>query len=767
MRDHSIVRLSAMLCASVGIFPTCLHAQSGLSGHSSVGEQPVADNEGISDIIVTAQRREQNLQKASLTIQVVRGDDLIRSGVTDVSSLQKLTPGVNVGMTGGNGQIFIRGVGDFSVSPLSSPGVAFNVDGVYVGRPDGVNGFFYDVARIEVLKGPQGTLYGRNANGGSVNLITNDARLGARTLDLNMQAGNYDLIHTSGAVNLPIGQNAAIRGAFNFVHRDGYLSDGSSDDAQKSGRLRFRWEPDADVTLRLNGDYTHLGGKGNDLVYLPRRPGASPYEAQSSAAANAYLDTLGPLAPLLKDIADDNYRDTTLYNLSAQFDWKLSFATLTLLPAYRYLDSNYSDHFAERYESRVKTRQRSLEARLGNSSSALTWVVGGYYFRESSPGGVALVDGGDIIQNYRIVYKPRTTSYAAFGQATVSLTDTLRLIGGLRYTHEKRSLSGSINDQARTPPVVLENFGGRKSFNGTTYKIGAEFDLTSRNMLYATYSTGFKSGGFSQTIEPLNVYKPERLFAFEVGSRNRFLDNRLQVNVSAFHWKYKDIQDSRVNFDALNNVNFITFNSGNATLYGGTLDLVARPTAADTISLTGEYVHSRYDRFYFRTPVPFLQPGSTGCPLSAPFAPGATLPYADPSGSTTNNGPLPVIVGDCRGFQVARVPKFTGTASYEHSFAMPNSANLTLGGSVTYSSGRWITIDFIPAARQHAYAVVDADLTYHAADDRWSVGIFGRNLTKAVYYNGGIQASFVGGLIAADIAAPRTYGIRANVRLGS
>ncbi|WP_084491253.1 TonB-dependent receptor [Sphingobium ummariense] len=767
MKGFSIAGLAATLCASASGISTGAFAQSRVSGVAPAEEQSTTDGSGVSEIIVTAQRREQSLQKASLTIQVVRGDDLIRSGVTDVSSLQKLTPGVNIGMTGGNGQIFIRGVGDFSVSPLSSPGVAFNVDGVYVGRPDGVNGFFYDVARIEVLKGPQGTLYGRNANGGSVNLITNDARLGARTLDLNMQAGNYDLIQTSGAVNLPVGQNAAIRGAFNFVHRDGYLSDGSNDDAQRSGRLRFLWEPNADITVRLSGDYTHLGGKGNDMVYLPRRPGASPYEAQSSAAANAYLDTLGPLAPLLKDIADDNFRDTTLYDLSAQLDWKLSFATLTLLPAYRYLDSNYSDHFAERYESRVKTRQRSLEARLGNASSALTWVIGGYYFRESSPGGVVLVDGGNILQNYRILYKPFTESYAAFGQATVSLTDSFRLIGGIRYTHEKRSLSGSINDQARTPPVVLENFGGRKSFSGTTYKVGAELDLTPRNMLYATYSTGFKSGGFSQTIEPLNVYKPERLFALEIGSRNRFLDNRLQVNLSAFHWKYKDIQDSRVNFDALNNVNFITFNSGDATLYGGTLDIVARPSSSDTITLAGEYVHSRYDRFYFRTPVPFLQPGSTGCPLSGPFAPGATLPYADPSGSTTNNGPLPVIVGDCRGFQMARVPKFTGTASYQHNFAMPNSANLTLGGSVTYSSGRWITIDFIPAARQDAYAVVDADLTYHAADDRWSVGIFGRNLTKTVYYNGGVQASFVGGLLAADIAAPRTYGIRANFRFGS
>ena len=273
-------------------------------------------------------------------------------------------------------------------------------------------------------------------------------------------------------------------------------------------------------------------------------------------------------------------------------------------------------------------------------------------------------------------------------------------------------------------------------------------------MLYVTYSTGFKSGGFSQTIEPLNVYKPEKLGAFEIGSRNRFLDNRLQVNVSAFHWTYKAIQDSRVNFDALNNVNFITFNSGDATLYGGTFDIVARPTEADTISLTGEYVHSRYDSFFFRTPVPFLQPG-------------ATLPYADPSGSTTNNGPLPVIVGDCKGFQVARVPKFTGAASYQHAFTMPNDASLTVGGTLTYSTGKWLSIDFIKAARQSSYAVVDADLTYRAAGDRWSIGVFARNLTKTVYYNGGIQASFVGGLFTADIAAPRTYGVRANFRFGS
>ena len=767
MINYSSARTRAVILASASLYATCASAQTSPTAAVSASAQNVSSGGEISEIIVTAQRREQNLQKASLTIQVLGGSELEKAGVTDVAALQKLAPGVSISNGGGNGQIYIRGVGDYSVSPLSSPGVAFNVDGVYVGRPDGLNGNFYDVARIEVLKGPQGTLYGRNANGGSVNVITNDAKLGARTFDLNLQAGNYDMLQASGAVNLPIGQTAALRGAFNVVHRNGYISDGSNDDIQQSGRLRFYWEPSSDVSLRVNGDYSHLGGKGNNAVYLPKRPGASPYEAQSSAAANAYLDSFGPLGPLLKDIAADTYRDTTLYNVSAQLDWNLPFATLTVLPAYRYLDSNYANHFAERYESQVVTRQRSLETRLGNSSSALTWVIGGYYFNESSSDGLILVDGGNILQNYRIIYSPKSTSYAAFGQTTISVTDSARIIGGIRYTHEKRSLSGSITDQAQQPAILLENFGGRKSFSGTTYKVGAEYDLSPQNMMYATYSTGFKSGGFSQTIEPLNVYKPEKLDALEIGSRNRFLDNRLQVNVSAFHWKYKAIQDSRVNFDPLNNVNFITFNSGDATLYGGTLDILARPTSADTISLTAEYVHSGYDSFFFRTPVPFLQPGSTGCALSTPFAPGATLPYADPGGSTTNNGPLPVIIGDCKGFQVARVPKFTGTASYQHEFAMPNDASLTLGGTLTYSSAKWLSIDFISAARQRGYAVVDADLTYRAAGNRWSIGLFGRNLTKTVYYNGGIQASFVGGLFTADIAAPRTYGIRANFRFGS
>lgn len=758
MNRNILTGLMATAATSL-IVPAVAHAQDG-------GAETGASDGGIAEIVVTAERREQSLQKAPLTIQVIGGEQLTAGGITDASGLQRLATGVEVGSGGGNSQIFIRGVGGAAFSPLSSPGVAFNVDGVYVGRPNGVNGNFYDIARVEVLKGPQGTLYGRNANGGSINLITNVPRLGETSLDLTGEYGNYDHLRVTGAVNLPVSETAALRGAFNIVHRDGFLSDGANDDIQQSGRLRFKWQPDPDITVLLNADYSHLGGKGGDYVYLPRRPGASPYEAQSEAAANAYMYSFGPLGALSDDVRPDSRQDTELYNLSAQIDWTLGdFATLTLLPAYRNVHARYVTHFAGRFAGDEKTEQTSFEARLGNSGPDLTWVVGGYYFDETAPNSVNDIYVSDILQNYHILYSPKTRAYAAFGQATVSLADSFRVIAGARYTHEKRSLTGSITNAATTPPALLENFGGRKGFNGFSYRVGVEYDVSPSNLLFLTYSTGYKAGGFSQTVEPLNVFDPERLKSLEFGSKNRFFDNKLQVNFGAFHWKYTDLQDQRVNIDPLGNVNFITFNSGDATLYGANIDVIARPSPADTISLSAEYTHSKYDRFFFQVPVPFYQPPAIGCPVSGPFAPGATLPY-ESRGSSVNGGPLPVIVADCSGFQVARVPKWTGNISYARNFDLADSGDITVDASLKFSSARWLSVDFIPAERDGAYATIDANITYTSADDRWSLGLFGRNLSKTVYYTGGIQTAFIGGLVAANIAPPRTYGIRLGVRLG-
>jgi len=747
--SHSASRIVIALTGMAA--PLAASAQSG--GQDAGG--------GIADIIVTAERHEQNVQKAPLTIQVIGGEELARAGINDTSSLQKVASGLQIGANGASTQVFLRGVGSFASGTTTSPGVAFNVDGIYVGRPEGTSGNFYDIARVEVLKGPQGTLYGRNATGGAINVITNEPRLGSRSAAFNFEGGNYDLVHASGAVNLPIGDTAAIRGAFNIINRSGYLSDGQNDDVQQAGRLRFKWEPSPDVSLLLNADYSHVGGRGGDYVYLPRRPGASPYESVTTPEANAYMHGFGPAGAIILDSRNENYSDTTLYNFSAQLDYKMPFATLTVIPAYRYVDANYMIHFTTTLENRSVVRQKTLEVRLGNSSPALTWVVGGYAYGEKSNDGTVSVRTAAFINNL-ITVSPRSTAYAAFGQATVRLVDGLRVIGGIRYTHENKSLEG--NTFSLATQTTLYEFDGDKKFNNVSYKLGAEYDIAPNSLLYATYSTGYKSGGFSQVMAP-NSYGPEKLRAWEAGVKNRFLNNRVQVNLSGFYWKYNGIQDSRPGFDSGGNLNLITYNSGNATLYGGTADIIIKPTDSDTLSFSGEYAHSRYDAFAYLTPAANFNPSSTGCRTSGPYAPGASLPVSA-GGKTSNTGATPAYLNDCSGFQVARVPKWSGNAAYAHDFHLANGGTVSADASVNFSSARWLTIDFIPAERDGAYAVVNANLTYSAPGDRWSVGLFGRNLTKSVYYTGGIQSGFLAGLVAANIGAPRTYGIRANFKFG-
>jgi iron complex outermembrane receptor protein len=704
---------------------------------------------GLAEIVVTAERHEETVQKAPLTIQVLGGEATREAGLSSVSDLSRLTTGVEVGTGGSSTQIFIRGVGDFSFNPVSNPGVAFNVDGVYVGRPDGLGGNLYDIARIEVLKGPQGTLYGRNANGGSINVLTNEPRLGELGGDVNVEVGNYGLVHTDGAVNLPVGDTAALRAAFNVVHRNGYLSDGTDDDVQQSGRLRFKWVPSDTISLLLNTDFSHIGGDNGGYTYLPLRPGANPWEGVASPAAIAYRNSMPPLGPLLDPSVPDTSLDNTLWSVSGQLDWNLGFATLTVLPAYRDSDIHSDSYPGFSYIQPNHDHQTTLEARLGNSSERLTWVAGVYYFHDYSNGEIDILES-EIVQDTTITYQPTTDAYAGFGQATIDIVDGLRLIAGTRYTYERRTLDGNYIDNrpvpyGQGPGTVLETFPSRASFNGVTYKAGLEYDLAANNLLYFTSSTGFKAGGLNETVAPESVYQPEKLRALEFGSRNRFLDNHLQVNFGLYQWKYDDLQDDRVTFDPLGIINLLHSNVGDATIRGATLDITAKPWASDTFSTSLEYADSYYDSFTVKVPTAVFFPGSIGCP-------------------THDVGTFSV--SNCGGYQVARVPRFTGTAGYEHDFRAPGGATVALAGSGKFATRRWLATDFIQSEEAPSYATVDLNLTYRSAEERYSVGAFVRNVANKAYYTGGFEQPFVPGLFAANIAAPRTYGLHGSINFG-
>ncbi len=717
---------------------------------------------GIDDIVVTAQRREQSFQETPLSIQVLGPDAMQRGQLSQAVDLNRLVPGIQIGAGGNAAQIYIRGVGDFAASALSNPAVAVNIDGVYIARPQGVNSSFFDLERVEVLKGPQGTLYGRNASGGAINLITRRPELGEFGGYLSFEYGNYDRKHGQGAVNVPIGENAALRAAFDVIDRDGYLSDGNDDDVKQSARIRFLWEPTDTISLLLNADYADEDGKGTGTVFLPRIPGTDPWDSSSSPEANAILTTTPPLGFIVPPVGTDSYRDNQFWSLSAELTADLGFAILTVLPAYRdavISERNYPAGLRNTIPEGT-SEATSVEVRLSNETDILSWVAGVYYFNEKQVSEQQIYEG--VLQDNIIHFEPDVESYAVFGQATLSVTDWARVTGGLRYTDESSTVEGDIftNSPTAAPPgamlpALLVDFGGETSFDSLTWKAGVEFDIGPDSLVFFNASTGFKAGGHNQTIEPLATYDPEKLRALELGLRNRFLDGRLQVNAELFHWTYEDGQVASVVFDPLANISLLTQNAGNAKIKGGNIDIVAQLTPNSTLTLFAEYNDAEYKEFSYDTAFsifgsPLFNPASSGCTPSAPF------PGSIPGTLLTTL--------DCSGFQMARTPEFTATASYEHVFELGGSGTLTPHVDMQYVSSRWLSTEFVPNVRADEYTILNADLTYDSPDGAWSVSIYGRNLTDKPYYTGGSLQAFVPPLAYVTIGAPRVYGGRVTFR---
>jgi iron complex outermembrane recepter protein len=719
------------------------------AGAQSAATPPAASAAGdsLTEIVVTAARREETLQKTSLAIVAATGAEVREAGVVQVTDLSKLVLGINVGMNGGSSQIFVRGVGDASANALSNPGVAFNVDGVYVGRPEAVNSNFFDVSRLEVLKGPQGTLYGRNSSGGAINLITNSPTFDGVNGTLNVESGNYNLFRVDGAVNVPITDTLAMRFAFNKVSRDGYLSDGTNDDHEQAFRWKTLWRPSDAVSLAFNVDGADVTGKGPGYVYIPRLPGQSPWDADSSARSNAYLASF-PSSAGVNPQGQDSSIDNKFLDVSAQLDWDLGFATMTIIPAYRHGNTYDLDYDAQLQQISDKSNQETFEARLSHSGDIVKWVAGLYYFHEANPGQVH-IDVGPTVLFTRIEYVPSGHSEAAFGETTFTVAEGFRLIAGARVTTEHRALNGiffTSPDNGATY-VDHENFNGGVTFNAVTWKAGAEYDLTPHNMLYATASTGFKAGGLTQTTSPDNVYQPEKVLAYELGSRNRFLDDTLQLNLEAFRWTYKDQQQSFLTFDDTGSVNFLTENAGAATLYGFNVDLIDKVTRHDTVRLSTEYDHSRYSDFVINQPAIFFNPAATEC-KNVGTIPGPVLPLAQI---------------DCSGFALPHAPEWTGLADYSHAFDLPNGDSIVLDANARFSSWTWLSANFVAEERAPSFHVFNAEATYLTGGGKWSVTGYVRNISNATEYTGGTISAQVPQIFAANINPPRTYGVQLHL----
>jgi len=713
---------------------------------------------GIQEIIVTAQKREESLQRTALAVSAVGGEDLITAGVTDTQGLTKLVPSLVVQPSvGAATNFYLRGVGSFAANAFTENPIAFNFAGVYIARPAAPAGTFYDLQRVEVLKGPQGTLYGRNATGGAINVVPNAPRLGVSEANLLLEYGNYDSKKASAAVNIPVGENSALRIAGQFTDRDGYLSDGYDDENGKAVRASFLVQPSDRIRATLVADYYHQGGKGNGAVLvpgpvLPNAPDPDLRIGNSDPRSIAATEAAFPglvLTGFLRSPQQDGFLDNDFWGVSANVDIDLDFATLTILPAYRDSRPDYLTYNAG-YLGRVTevAKQSSLEVRLAsNGDDRLKYVVGGYFFREHQD-DLNLFDQGLLLTTFfdtEIVNK----SYAAFGQGTYELFDGFRLLGGLRYTKDRKS-NDTYFLQTSFGAGNPVTFANKVSFEKVTWKAGIEYDAGRDSLIYANVSTGFKSGGFF--IAPLdNTFDPENLTAYTFGSKNRFLDNRMQLNLEVFYWDYKDQQvnyigPTRVSETAIG-AGLVTANAGQSRMYGAEVQFLFEPVRNSSFSAEVQYLNGKFNEFSYFAASPNRAPPRIGCPVTP---------------TTEINLPPPgqIFLVDCSGKPQINAPKWTANLSYEHTFELNPDLDLTLGANTRIESGRYLSPEYLPEQYQDSYMQSAAYVTFAAADKAWSLTGFVNNIEDETVY-GGSNLRPVMPVVYNILRPPRTYGVRA------
>ncbi len=426
---------------------------------AAVGTTDPAAEGGIPDVIITAQRTEQSAQRAPLAIDVVRPEELVRQNVTRPEDLARVAPslvGTNNG--GANTTFFLRGVGNFTNNSYSDPAIAFNYDGVYLGRPTNAQGLFYDLQRVEVLKGPQGTLYGRNATGGAVNVIPNRPVPGRNSGEFSASYGNYDAVQGQAAVNIATGTGSALRLAGTFARHDGYLSDGTSDQKMYGLRGQFLAEVTPDLTTRLGVDYTHDGGKGkgsyqygttflSGTEYLfVDAPGLNPKIGVLDPRTNAFFTQqfIASVGRRADALTTKPYQDNSFWGVTNETNWRTSAGTLTVQAAYRegHIDSLSTAAQFRGFLTREDNSQVSVEARFGGKLGSLDYLVGAFYFDEEIDADLVI---NQITSTPFQTYKTGTESKAVFGRLAWHATPELTFTAGGRYTKEHKKFDGLSN----------------------------------------------------------------------------------------------------------------------------------------------------------------------------------------------------------------------------------------------------------------------------------------------------------------------------------
>ena len=690
---------------------------AGAAGLAAGQTAAPADQGGkIAEVMVTAQRISQPASKTPLSLSVVSGDDLKASGAVNATTLTELVPNIQISENGGATVITIRGVSSADNTEKGDPSASFNIDGVNLARPQSTGLAFYDLDRVEVLRGPQGTLYGRNATAGAINLISNKP-VDKFEANAAVEVGNYNSVKFDGMLNTRINDVLSIRGALATSKHDGYLhstqnfSTNFDDDDSVSARLHALFKFNPDLSLLLSTDASTLKGSGSGNIpyttYLTKTG-----EAQRTATPNV-----------------QGFVDNKARGASAELKANTRIGELTYQVARRTMDRNLSQSVGQAKPGVPPTDfrvigdygQTSHELRLASIFGLWRSVTGLYWFKEQSALDSRLRNYPGLgllayLQNPTI-----SSSKAAFGEATYTASPGLHLTAGLRRTFDDKSRYG-VNRFG--DPVVVSNTinDAAVSYAQTTGKLGADYALTNNTMLYATLATGYKAGGFNDGNSTSNrslKYDPEHLTSLEVGVKGRFFGSRLQLNADVFLYNYKDLQLTAPAVDpATGAINTQTRNAAKARIGGAELEGKYAISTTGKINFSATYLDA-----HFRSYTP-----KTGI--------------------------------DWAGYSLPKSPKLTLGLSYSHYWQLDGGGTLSAQVGTRYSSS-YVLNDNANAAQftQGAHHRSDLNLSYSPSGDKWYLQAYVRNIedeTIMTHYAPG----FAGFPANVGLAPPRTAGLR-------
>ncbi|MFV3126313.1 TonB-dependent receptor [Niveispirillum sp. KHB5.9] len=739
-----------MMLAAMAAGPAA--AQSAASAASASG--PVL----LEEIIVTAQKRSQNLQDVPIAVTAVTADMLDSAGTYNVLDLEKISPGLQVYQTGASVLPFIRGIGSNQSNPGFESPVAVYLDGIYQANKGGNSFDLANIERIEVLKGPQGTLFGRNATGGAINIITKDPGLNP-TVDAEIGYGKFNekraRAYAAGQVTDTLSASVAFTGRWDDGYIDNTFLDKKANPAKNMvgmGKLVFK--PNEDFTARLSGSYYYH----DNATFLSPHVLAGTVPTAVNAGVTPEYDLYETASNYDTMVRNKGYRGT----LNLEYD----FADTRLVSYTGYVNGDSrtlsNSDIAETTIGYSGSRnqpgeQFSQELQLQSTgNNRVNWIGGVYYmwFREgfdnlmsasNVPSPVRPVDlqrtGASVTAFESFV---TTDAYAAFAEANANLTDDLRVTAGLRYSSEKKGAKGEMFRYAAVagpgPGLDLYNtalgpenlvFGKTplaamdlsKSFDKLTWRLALDYTVSDDVMAYASYNRGFKSGTYNPSVvSPTQIpVNPEILDAYEIGLKTELLDKRVRLNSAAFYYDYSNIQVGLISSAGVTTVQ----NAASARVYGLDIDLTAM--VSDQLTMRGavNLLDSKY-KSYASAQV-FLPRTTAACsapPPSITYAQAQTLAAA------------PKLPGSCSyalnasGQDLIFAPKISANLALDYEVPLAEQSRLLLTGALYYNGG----YDIVPGGlfgHIGSYESLSLSATYYAPDDRYFVRLWGDNLTDS------------------------------------